>query len=196
MGAINDRLRQARIEAGFKSAAEAAKRFGWTPSTYSSHENGQTPDIKPDKAREYARAFKVSFAWLLTGEGDRKRPVVDIVGFVGAGSEAHFTSAGELGDVVAPEGSTPNTVAVVVRGQSLGSFFDRWLVFYDDVRRPITSDMIGQPCVIGLADGRVLIKSPQRSKAKGLYHLFSNTEPPILDVEIEWAALVKSMMPR
>jgi hypothetical protein len=61
------RLRESRVKAGFNSARSAAMRFGWTPSTYASHENGQTP-VPQDMAVSYAKAFKVSYVWLLTGE--------------------------------------------------------------------------------------------------------------------------------
>ena len=80
-----------------------------------------------------------------------------------------------------------------IRGNSLGSFFNRWLVFYDDVRRPATADLIGELCVVGLQDGRILIKLLQRGKTEGLHNLLSQTEPPIRDVAIEWAAKVLSM---
>jgi phage repressor protein C with HTH and peptisase S24 domain len=67
MNESNQRLRAARERAGFKSARAAAIRHGWNPSTYSSHENGQT--TVPVKAAEtYAKAFKVSHGWILTGE--------------------------------------------------------------------------------------------------------------------------------
>lgn len=135
----------------------------------------------------------------ITGSAIPQKPVerfAPLVGYVGAGATAHYTAAGELGEVEAPADATDNTVAVEIRGDSLGSFFDRWLVFYDDVRRPMTSDLIGRLCIVGLEDGRVLIKKPQRSRSKGLFHLLSQTEDPILDVAIEWAARVKSMVPR
>lgn len=121
---------------------------------------------------------------------------VPLVGYVGAGAEAHFTAAGELGEVEAPPGATDRTVAVEIRGESLGAMFDRWLVYYDDVRRPITPDLIGRLCVVGLEDGRVLIKKPMRSRARGLFHLLSQTEEPILDAAVEWAARVTAMVPR
>src|ERR1700674_2597014 len=83
----NARLRQARQDAAFPSARSAALRFGWTVSTYASHENGQTP-VPLDEAPKYARAFKVSAAWLLTGESHRKSAqIVKVMGFVGAGTE-------------------------------------------------------------------------------------------------------------
>jgi transcriptional regulator with XRE-family HTH domain len=124
--------------------------------------------------------------------------IVNVVGYVGAGGATSFyaDTQGPLEEVEAPEGSTDSTVAVEIRGDCLGSIFDRWLVFYDDVRRPITPDLVGRLCVIGLDDGSVLIKKIQRSKTKGFFHLLSNIDPPLLDVAIDWAARVKSMMPR
>ncbi len=86
-------------------------------------------------------------------------------------------------------------MAVEIRGNSLGELFDRWLVFYDDVRRPVTEDLIGKLCVVGLADGRVLIKKIGRS-TNGLYDLLSEKEPPIENAVIEWAARVNAMAPR
>ena len=67
-------------------------------------------------------------------------------------------------------------------------------MFYDNVHRPVTPDLVGELCVLGLADGRILIKLLQRSKTdEGLYNLLSQTEPPIRDVAVEWAAKVLSM---
>lgn len=59
-----DILRKARIAHGFSSAREAAENFGWTESTYTSHENG-TRGIRPENAKKYARAFKIPEASLL-----------------------------------------------------------------------------------------------------------------------------------
>lgn len=73
MDETNTRLRQARKKAGFKSARAAAIRHNWVPSTYASHENGQTP-VPKDAAREYAKAFKVTSAWLLDVEGSVNQP--------------------------------------------------------------------------------------------------------------------------
>lgn len=122
---------------------------------------------------------------------------VPLVGYVAAGAVAHFfDDQGVIDEVEAPDGSTNETVAVEIRGDSLGSIFDRWLVFYDEVRSPLTNDLIGKLCVVGLADGRIMVKKVQRSKTPGYYHLLSNTEAPILDAVVEWAARVKNMVPR
>lgn len=196
-----ERLQEARRKAGFDTPTDAARAFGWSEITYRAHENGLR-GIRNDVALRYAKAFKVPAEWLLYGikPGQQAKSAelayVPLIGYVGAGAQAYFTEAGVLGEVEAPPGSTESTVAVEIRGDSLGAFFDRWLVFYDDVRRPITPDLIGRLCVVGLADERVLIKKPVRSKARGLFHLLSQAEDPIMDVQIDWAAKVKSMVPR
>lgn len=65
MGTVkSERLRAAREKAGYDSAADAARAFGWTESAYRHHENG-TRSFGPDAAKKYARAFKVKPGWLL-----------------------------------------------------------------------------------------------------------------------------------
>jgi hypothetical protein len=199
---LKDRLQKARLDAGFETAVDAARAFGWGQSTYISHENG-TRGLKADVAERYARAFKVPAEWLMFSKGKKapsppeKPKTVPLVGYVGAGAAAtFFGDQGTIDDVTAPEGASEQTVAVEIRGDSLGALFDRWLVFYDDVHRPVTPDQLGKLCVVGLSDGRILIKQIKRARGGRHYHLLSNTEPPILDVDIEWAAKVINMVPR
>jgi hypothetical protein len=195
-------------EKHFKSARLAGKAMGMAVSTYGAHERAEAPggrDYGPDEAKKYARRFGVTPEWLLTGrepfptgDADLPPPKASVVGYVGAGAETHIYDVppGDLDEVDAPTGSNEATVAVEIRGNSLGSLFNRWLVFYDQVRRPVTSDLIGDLCVVGLEDGRILIKLIQRGRAEGLYNLISQTEAPIRDVAIEWAAKVTTMSPR
>ena len=131
-------------------------------------------------------------------ELDSDSNTVPLVGYVGAGAEAHYyaLSHGELDRVPAPEGSTDETVAVEVRGESLGALFQHWLVYYDEVRSPVTTDLIGRLCVVGLPDDRVLVKQIKATKRPGLFDLLSNTEEPIRDAVVAWAAKVKNMVPR
>lgn len=137
-------------------------------------------------------------AYLGVPPPERAQFTVPLVGYVGAGAAAHFfaEAQGPFADVTAPEGSTEDTVGVEIQGDSLGAFFDRWIVFYDDVRRPVTNDLIGKLCVVGLSDDRVLIKKLIKSNDKKRFHLISLTEEPILDVIVDWAARVKTMVPR
>ena len=209
-----DRLRIAR-ERLFPTARVAAQTIGVAVSTYFAHERAEDPlgrDYGPDQARYYGKRFRVTPEWLLTGFGpgptgeppifpeqpDPAIPRVLVMGYVGAGSTAHFydVDQGNLDEVTPPEGATPSTIAVEIRGESLGTVFNRWLVFYDNVRRPVTPELIGELCVVGLADGRILIKQLQRGKGKGLFNLISSNDKPILDVEVEWAARVDSIARR
>lgn len=124
---------------------------------------------------------------------------VRVKGYVGAGDAAHFYKVSDeaFEEVPAPDGATDQTVAVEIRGTSWGRFMNTWLVFYDDVRSPVTEDLLGQPCVVGLADDRILIKVIRRD-GNGGYKLVSNdqNEPDMENVDIEWAAKVTSMRPR
>ena len=73
MDTPGSRLRQARLDAGFTSAAKAADALGLKSSSYAAHENGQN-GFDAEHAKRYGRKFGVSAAWLLTGEnGDHKR---------------------------------------------------------------------------------------------------------------------------
>ena len=188
-------------EKRFKSARAAGKAMGIAVSTYGAHERAEAPggrDYGPNEALRYGRFFGVTPEWLLTGRkpfpsDEPEQPParkVRVVGYVGAGAEAHLyaVAQGDLDEVDPPPGLTEDTVAVEIRGDSLGAFFNRWLVFYDDVRRPVTPDLIGELCIVGLEDGLILIKQIQRSKTEGLFNLISSTEKPIADVAIEWAA--------
>lgn len=127
-----------------------------------------------------------------------QQPVVPVVGYVGAGAEMHlYAFADSPNDFVPmPENGNENTVAVEVRGSSLGSIFDTWLVYYDQIHTPPTPNMLGKLCVVGLADDRVLVKRLRKGSAPGIYNLESNTEGLIEDVEVMWAAQVKNMTPR
>lgn len=158
---------------------------------------------RPRKLRELAQALKTTQEYLLGETDDPRREDVEtfevpIVGFVGAGARAHLFAEGQgpFGMVEAPEGATSKTVAVQVQGTSLGELFDGWLVFYDDVKHRVTADQVGNLCVVGLLDGRILVKKLQRGKREGAYDLLSNTEDPIREAEVAWAAKVRSMAPR
>lgn len=199
----HDRLRQARIAAGFKSSAAAAERFGWKKNTYKSNENGNAP-FSFAAAKEFAKAFGVRPEWLYDGRGPIRdeteapsfRRTVPLVGYVGAGAHFYAQSDGSLGEVDAPENSSPKTVAAEIRGTSLGPLFERWLIFYDNVQSPVSSELYERLCIVGLPDERILVKLIRPAALPGHFHLLSNNEDPILDQVVDWAARVKSMTPR
>lgn len=179
---------------------QVADAVGMSVGHLSDLERGKR-GLSGEVIRKLATVYGVSTRDLLAAPGDLEggRPrTVPLVGYVGAGAAAHFyaEAQGPLDYVPAPENATDKTVAVEIRGESIGSFFDTWLVYYDDVRSPVTSDLLGRLCVVGLPDTRVLVKKIQKSRSPGLYHLLSQTEDPILDQEVAWAARVTSLAPR
>jgi hypothetical protein len=61
------------------SPRAAARFFGWNENTYKSHENGLRGDqgLKVKTAEKYAKGYKISLAWLMTGQGSPfERPAV------------------------------------------------------------------------------------------------------------------------
>lgn len=129
------------------------------------------------------------------GMDREERPKIKVKGYVGAGGAMHYyaVSQGDLGEIDPSDRDPANAAAVQIMGTSLGRFFDRWYAVYTDVRAPITADLIGKLCVVGLEDDRVLIKKVIRNGNR--FDLLSNSEEeePIRAVKIKWAALVSDI---
>ncbi|MGO9546399.1 MAG: helix-turn-helix domain-containing protein [Rhodomicrobium sp.] len=66
---IAERLRSARIHAGFERATEAVRKFGWNYSRYMNYENGERA-IPPKQAILFASAFSVTVDYIYFGKGD------------------------------------------------------------------------------------------------------------------------------
>jgi transcriptional regulator with XRE-family HTH domain len=190
------------IRAGLKHTGKTrsglAKALGRSPSAVTDLLNGHRR-LRADEIAIVAEYLGVEPPRLVGGgRGQEPFPKAPLVGYVGAGAIAHFYADGQgpFDEVEAPLDARPTTVAVQIRGHSLGALFDNWLVFYDDIRDPPDESLVGRMCVCGLADGRVLIKALKRSQHTGLWHLLSNAEPPIYDVGLTWAAPVREMRPK
>lgn len=63
---IKDRLKYARIKAGFKSAAKFSAEHDILEVTYRAHENG-TRGLTSHAAQKYAKLLNISLDWLLSG---------------------------------------------------------------------------------------------------------------------------------
>jgi transcriptional regulator with XRE-family HTH domain len=210
---LANRLRKGRDVAGL-TQAELAEQLGVTSQAVSQWERGETTpgkrnipgiaavlNIRADEllgllAEDFRHGRTAALVESVINASEA--PAISVVGYVGAGAKTHFyaVAQGDLDEVPAPDGTTQKTVAVEIRGDSLGALFDRWLVLYDDVRSPVTPDLIGRLCVVGLKDERILIKKLHRGKAPGTFDLISEREEPVRGVEVEWAAKVKTMVPR
>lgn len=66
MNDIGGRLKAARMQGGYASAAVAARTFGWSEVTYRAHENG-TRTVSVSMAKIYSDAFGIDIGWLLLG---------------------------------------------------------------------------------------------------------------------------------
>ena len=206
-----ERLRAARRKY-FRSARTAAFSLGVPVSTYGAHERAERPDGRdygPEEARRYARRFGVSPEWLLTGRRIApedlsfpdheapKKPTVPIVGYVGAGGEAHYyaVSQGNLDEAEVPEIPTDISQIFEVKDTSLGPYFNRWMVFHDEPRDPPTDDLFGYLCVVALKDGRVLLRQIEPGATEGHFDLIPQSGETIKDMQVAWAARVTTMVP-
>lgn len=187
---MGNNLRKLRTDKGW-THEQAGEAMGVSRSQFIKLERGERR-LTADYIALAAKAFNVSESDVISD-----RHTVPLVGYVGAGAVAHYFEAqGPFDEVPMPENGNERTVAVEARGDSLGPFFNQWLVYYDEVRNPPTPDMIGALCVVETVDERVLVKKLMRGSRPGTFHLLSQTESPIEDVELVWAARVTSMAPR
>lgn len=187
-----------------------ANEYGIAYQTLKKAAAGQRP-LQPDDALTIARYHGVTAQFVLYGINEPAEQAdafaidepdtedtVPVLGWVSAGSQVVRTPLNEsvLDRIPAPPGSNSRTRALEIRGDSLGELFDRWFVIFDDEQRAITPDLLNKLCVVELSDGRVLVKKIKRGGRAGRFDLLSNTEPPIENVQIKWAARVKHMAPR
>ena len=186
---MNERLKLARERANFTSAADAARRFSWTLSTYRAAENGSR-NITRDMAVEYARAFRVPPEWLLYGRGEPETKQVPLVGYVGAGAEVFaIDDGGALDEIEPPPGVGPSAVAVCVKGDSMYPRYMSGDVLIYDEHTPI-GKANGQECVVALPDGRRFVKIV-RLQPNGMVSLESWNAPPMHDLEPDWVANIQ-----
>lgn len=198
MGDSSDRLRQAREKAGFPSARAAAIRFGWKESTYASHENGQTP-VPAREAPKYAKAFKVSPGWILTGEGSRElRNFVRVMGRIGAGAEIspdeEQVPPEGIDEIEVPFPLPDNAIAFEVQGESMWPRYDPGdvIVCINQERDPGT--LIGQEAAIKTVAGQRYLKRLDNGARRGTFDLLSFNAEAIRNVRIAWASEVHSVV--
>jgi transcriptional regulator with XRE-family HTH domain len=188
---MGNRLKELRNKRGW-TQQQAADAFNMSRGGYIKIEDGERR-LELKRIRQAAEIYGISEAEVVSARSN-----VPLIGYVGAGSEMHYYGNGDpLHDEAAmPPGGNENTVAVEVRGDSLGAIFNRWLVYYDRVHTPPTPDMLRRLCVVGLQDDRVLVKLLLPGTRPGRFHLVSQTEGIIEDAQVKWAAVVRAIMPK
>ncbi|WP_293907397.1 helix-turn-helix domain-containing protein [Phenylobacterium sp.] len=196
------RLRQARVDRGFETAAAAADAFGWSRNTYASNENGNAP-FSYRRAKEYAAAFGVSPEWLYDAAGAMQplaaSGMVPVIGRVGANPEGTVLFAtgddpAELAPI--PPGGTDQARALRVVGHSMrGVADDGALIYFEDQRTAPTPDMLGHVVVVELDTDEVLVKRLLRGSRPGLFDLESVAGPTRQDARLRWAAHITAIIP-
>ena len=196
---INERLRHARKEAGFETAAAAAAGLGVPYPTYAGHENGYKGAFRRDEAVKYAKKFRVNLDWLLTGRGPmRSATEVPVLGYVGAGAEVlpiddHAQGAAlDTIDIGMPQ----DVVALIIRGESQYPLKDGWVVLYSRDHDGVPDAVIGKLCVVKVHEGPTLLKTVRRGRTQKLYTLESWNAPLREDTRLEWASPVIEIRPR
>jgi transcriptional regulator with XRE-family HTH domain len=187
---LGHRLREARVSRGFRSAAEAARQFRWNITSYQQAENGTRPPTR-DKITEYARNFRVSVSWLLTGDGTPEEIEIRTVPFLGhidqdSGFLLQIDGSAES-DVPAPPGATEFTVAIRARGGGR-IIRDGALLYFENRRQLATDEMIGKLCVVAIDEDRIVVRRVEPGTKTGHYNLFTFVETPTAEVQPLWAA--------
>lgn len=197
-----ERLRQARIDKGYETAAAAADAHGWSRNTFASNENGNAP-FSYRRAKEYAAAFGVSAEWLYDAAGPMLATAASgfapVIGSVGANPDgtvlfAHGQDPAELTPI--PPGGTEQARALRVVGHSMrGLADDGALIYFEDQRTAPTPDMLGQVVIVETDTDEVLVKRLLRGSRPGLYDLESIAGPMRRDARLRWAAHITAIIP-
>lgn len=201
MDTIGDRLRKSRLDAGYATAAEAARAFGWHVQNVRDQEADRR-GVSPEQAKAYSRAYRVDATWLLFG-GATNRPksdgLVPIIGKVGADPEGRilFSEGQRTGDrAPIPPGGTERAAALEVTGHSMrGVADDGGLIYFEDQHMAPTFDHIGRVVVVELETGEVLVKRLLRGEDKGLWDLESLAGPVRRNERIKWVATITATIP-
>jgi hypothetical protein len=162
-------------------------------STYASHENGQTP-VPQDAAAVYAKAFKTSVAWLLTGEN----PGNDIVQVDGAVLKHGSVDLFRIKDspwVQLPFGIIPGTIVLQVRDGGMAPRYEVGDIVLVDENNPDVgafsiSEVVDEEVLVTTEPGDVFLKRLRRAKRQGLYDLEGTNSPTLKNVVVVRAHLV------
>jgi DNA-binding XRE family transcriptional regulator len=174
--------------------ARFAETLNVAQPTVSRWENGAEPELQHWELLKSV-ALRHNFETI----DERVAATVPLIGFVAAGAQVNLFSDGQgpFGEVEMPPGGSEKTVAVEVRGESMaGVADDRWIIYYEDRREPVTDDLLGRLCIVGLADGRVLIKKLAVGRFPGRFDLYSTQGAPLFDQDVTWAARVEWIKPK
>lgn len=205
------RLKQARIEAGFRTAKQFARSIPVNITTYHHHEVGRR-GIPIATAERYATALGITVSSLLHGDQLRRVVTVPIVGIIyGKGlvrrmDDSHWTMPASDGIGAEMEAATTlsqtrellvpdpaDMEALEIHGQELYPVYsDGDTVVTQKLLRhdAIPLHLHGMECVVELADGSRMVRHIS-IQADGRATLFGHGTPPMLDQVVVACARVE-----
>lgn len=199
---------QKLLEKRSKTYKDFADMIGRTQAVASNIFSGRRP-LALEEAEKAARWLGTDLETVLYGE----KPEVPVIGTIGPGEQVIAAGGqplmpparlGESGAryvdcecVQAPAGFyAAEVVALRIRGDAMEPFLeDGTLIFYHTRIHGDCDQYLNKLCVIGLKDGRVLVKKLKRGYSFGRYNLMSFNAKLIEDVEISWCAKVIDIRP-
>jgi DNA-binding XRE family transcriptional regulator len=189
---VAKRLKRAREQAGYATAADFARAWNFNSTTYYHHENGRR-DIRPDIAKRYAAILKLPAGMLLYGEQLQSVASVRIVGQIAATGQIVLQSSGiSAQSVVLPNAS--ELVGLRVLGDDLYPAYRAGDVVF---HRPLNAEsgfaismLHGCECVVELEDGSILLRQIV-VQSDGRATLIAYHAPPLINQTIVAAAPVE-----
>ena len=159
--------------------AELGEKLGVTQASVSRWYKGSTPKSQHEKGiNRLAQKLQIIKDTSIT------RYSIPVVGYIGAGGGVIYAEGqGPFGEAkMPPKGVSPSMVAVEVRGDSMAPLIDEGAtIYYDNRSEPPTDALFGRLCVVGLTDGRILIKRLLPGRKPGLFDLYSLAAVPLVD---------------
>lgn len=174
----HERLREARVNAGFRFASDAANALGITASTYRAHENGQN-DFGLEEAEVYAKKFSVDPLWILgkhikpanqTGMPDNGLSIPASV------ARAFDSPNAKVGDIIRGSGRMIPVYGQAVGGVN-GEFEMNGNILFEVLAPPVISGIskaygvliTGESMSPRYEDGEVAFIDPSRRVKRGDY---------------------------
>lgn len=196
----HERLAIARRKAGYGTATDAARAFGWNENTYRSHENGER-GLKRSVAERYARAFRTSAAYILFAEDsedvEENNDPLALNGFINEDGRSflkRFPKPAEIEfvasfyDIELKFNKYP--ILLEFNGYyHFGAYHPGDLAIFENRKKQFTlgnlKDYWGRPCLIETTDGEFFFR---RARA--------GSEPGYIDIEITPGRPAHNIAPR
>lgn len=207
---MKNRIREYRKRAGL-SMDVLAKRVNTTRATIKKLEDGPHNGgmhLTTTWMERLAPHLDCNLSELMGGE---EAPRVPILGSIGAGEEVipidDLPLARMLGDVdydqinceyieAPPGGIHRNMVALRVKGDSMEPYLSEGdVVYYNQIIRGGFNDYLGKRVIAALKDGRLFMKTLERSHNYGKFNLRSYNAKLIESIELDWCARVAFIKP-